>query len=92
MIDTGDGEEIWLSSNLGEDPVRLVFAVGGTTFGALAFTADGSTLLYAAVHADDAPILHALDLTNPTINQGLWHGDPGDRIAAIAAQPERDGT
>ena len=91
VIDTGDGEEIWLSSNVGEDPVRLVFAVGGTTFGALDFTADGTTLLYAAVHGDDAPILHAIDLTDPTINQGLWHGDVGDRITAIAAQPEQDG-
>jgi hypothetical protein len=91
VIDTGGGQEIWLSSNLGEDPVRLVFAVGGTTFGALAFTADGGTLLYAAVHADDAPLLHALDLRNPTINQGWWHGDPGDRISAISPQPRRDG-
>jgi hypothetical protein len=92
VVDTGDGQEIWLSSNLGEDPLRLVFAVGGTTFGALAFTADGGTLVYAAVHADDAPILHALDLRNPTINQGWWHGDPGDRISAIFTQPRRDGT
>ena len=91
VIDTGDGEEIWLSSNVGEDPVRLVFAVGGTTFGELDFTADGTTLLYAAVHGDDAPILHAIDLTDPTINQGLWHGDVGDRITAIASQPEQDG-
>ena len=91
VVDTGDGEEIWLSSNLGEDPVRLVFAVGGTRFGALDFTADGTTLLYAAVHGDDAPLLHAIDLTNPTINQGLWHGDAGDRISAIATQPERNG-
>jgi hypothetical protein len=91
VVDTGDGQEIWLSSNLGEDPVRLVFAVGGTTFGALAFTADGGTLLYAAVHADDAPLLHALDLRNPTINQGWWHGDQGDRISAIFTQPRRDG-
>ena len=70
VVDTGDGQEIWLSSNVGEDPMRLVFAVGETTFGALAFTADGRTLLYAAVHGDDAPLLHALDLTDPTINQG----------------------
>jgi len=91
VVDTGDGEEIWLSSNLGEDPVRLVFGVGGTRFGALDFTTDGTTLLYAAVHGDDAPILHAIDLTNPTINQGLWHGDPGDRISTIAAQPDPDG-
>jgi len=91
VIDTGDGHEIWLSSNLGEDPVRLVFAVGGTTFGELAFTADGGTLLYAAVHADDAPLLHALDLENPTINQGWWHGDARDWISAIFTQPRRDG-
>jgi hypothetical protein len=91
VVDTADAQEIWLSSNLGEDPVRLVFAVGGTTFGALAFTADGGTLLYAAVHGDDAPLLHALDLRNPTINQGWWHGEVGDRISAIFTQPRRNG-
>jgi hypothetical protein len=91
VVDTGDGQEIWLSSNLGEDPVRLVFAVGDTTFGALGFTAEGRTLLYAAVHGDDAPLLHALDLTDPTINQGLWHGEAGDRISEIFTQPERGG-
>jgi hypothetical protein len=91
VIDTGERQEIWLSSNLGEDPVRLVYAVGGTTFGSLAFTADGGTLLYSAVHADDAPLLHALDLRNPTINQGWWLGETGDRISAIFTQPRRDG-
>ena len=84
-------QEIWLSSNLGTDPVRLVFAVGGTRFGALAFSADGETLLYGAVHGDNAPLLHALDLTDPTTNQGLWHGEPGDRIDDISTQPTRDG-
>ena len=91
VVDTGDGQEIWLSSNVGEDPVKLVFAVGRTTFGALGFTSDGRTLLYAAVHRDDAPVLHALDLTDPTFNQGLWHGDAGDRISAIFPQPKRSG-
>ena len=91
IVDTGERQEIWLSSNLGADPVRLVFAVDGTTFGQLAFTADGNTLLYSAVHADNAPLLHALDLRDPTINQGLWHGDAGDRIQAIVPQPRRDG-
>jgi hypothetical protein len=91
VVDTGDEQEIWLSSNVGEDPVKLVFAVGGTTFGALGFTSDGRTLVYAAVHGDDAPVLHALDLTDPTINQGLWHGDAGDRISAIFTQPKQYG-
>jgi hypothetical protein len=91
VVAFGDEQEIWLSSNLGEDPVRLVFAVGETTFGQLDFTADGRTLLYGAVHADDAPLLHALDLTDPTINQGLWHGGEGDRITALVPQPEREG-
>jgi hypothetical protein len=91
VVDTGKRQEIWLSSNVGEDPVRLVFAVGATTFGSLAFTADGSTLLYAAVHGDDAPLLHALDLRDPTVNQGLWHGEPGQRISSVSPQPERSG-
>lgn len=91
VLDTGKRQEIWLSSNLGADPVRLVFAVDETTFGALGFSADGRTLLYGAVHGDDAPLLHALDLTDPTVNQGLWHGEAGDRIASIFPQPDLEG-
>src|SRR6266545_2251599 len=34
-------QSIWLSSNLGEDPKRLVFSKVGTEFGALEFSADG---------------------------------------------------
>jgi hypothetical protein len=91
IVDTRKRQEIWLSSNIGRDPVRLVFAVNGTTFGPLAFTTDGTTLLYGAVHADNAPLLHALDLRDPSVNQGLWHGDPGDRITSISPQPSLEG-
>ena len=91
VLDVGESQEIWLSSNVGRNPFRLVFPVEETTFGALAFTADGRTLLYAAVHEDDAPVLHAIDLTDPTSNEGLWHGEAGDRISAISTQPKRDG-
>ena len=91
VVDTGDGQEIWLSSNVGEDPVRLVFAVGGPRSARSTSPRTGRTLLYAAVHGDDAPLLHALDLTDPTINQGLWHGDAGDRISEIFTQPKPDG-
>jgi hypothetical protein len=91
VIDTGDGQQIWLSSNRGEDPVRLVFATEGTTFGALGFTADGRMLLYAATHGESASVLHGIDLTNPTANQALWRTDADDLISSISTQPSRDG-
>ena len=90
VVDTGERQEIWLSSNVGEDPVRLVYAVGGTTFGALAFTADGGTLLYAAVHADDAPLLHALDLGTRRSTRGGGTGMRGTGSRRSTLSP--DGT
>lgn len=57
-------QSIWLSSNLGEDPKRLVFSKVGTEFGALEFSADGRSLVYAVQHADGHPEVLAHDLAN----------------------------
>ena len=89
MIDTGKREEIWLSSNVGEDPVRLVYAVNGTQFGAMDFSADGNLLYYGALHQDGSLILHDIDLRNPTTNNGLWRGESGERLSGVFASPDR---
>jgi hypothetical protein len=89
LVDTGKRQEIWLSSNLGEDPVRLVFGVGGTQFGAMDFSANGNFLIYGALHEDGSPILHAIDLRDPTTNLGLWRGEPGEQVLGVFASPGR---
>ena len=55
VVEREGRQSIWLSSNLGEDPRRLVFSKEGTEFGALEFPTDGRSLVYAAQHADGHP-------------------------------------
>jgi hypothetical protein len=90
IVDNGQREEIWLSSNVGEDPVLLVRGVGGTQFGSMDFSANGNFLFYGALHGDGSPILHGIDLRNPRTNLGLWRGEPGDQVLGVFASPDRD--
>ncbi|HSL67892.1 MAG TPA: hypothetical protein VK977_07020, partial [Actinomycetota bacterium] len=84
-------QSIWLSSNLGEDPKRLVFSKVGTEFGALEFAADGRTLVYAAQHADGHPEVLALDLANRSFIRWLWRGRPGQHVLSVFQPPSRTG-
>lgn len=82
-IRRGQRESLWLSSNTGEEPSRMVFTEVGTTFGAMAFSQDGRTLLYAALHTDDHTDLHQIDLTDTSQAPVLWASLPGGRILDI---------
>ena len=84
-------QSIWLSSNLGEDPKRLVFSKVGTEFGALEFSADGRTLVYAAQHADGRPEVLALDLANRSSIRWLWRGQAGQHVLSVFQPPSRNG-
>ncbi len=84
-------QSIWLSSNLGEDPKRLVFSKEGTEFGALEFSPDGRALVYAAQHADGHPEVLALDLANRSFVRWLWRGQPGQRVMSVFQPPSRTG-
>jgi len=84
-------QSIWLSSNLGEDPKRLVFSTEGTEFGALEFSPDGGTLVYAAQHADGHPEVLALDLANRSFIRWLWRGEPGQHVISVFQPPGRTG-
>ena len=67
VLESDDGQEIWLSTNEGEDPHRLVFAdEEGTTFPSIAFTPNGKQLWWTAVHADGQAQLHWMDLDDRT--------------------------
>src|SRR5439155_8758139 len=47
VLTDSDGSSIWMSSNSGTDPKRLVWSRDGTVFGPLAFRMDGFNLYYA---------------------------------------------
>jgi hypothetical protein len=79
-----DGKQaIWISSNEGKRPERMVFSNVGTTFPAIAFDVDGKHLLYAAQHGDAPAELHTIDVTDPTQAPLVWTGQAGQRILDI---------
>jgi hypothetical protein len=80
----GDGgQSIWMSTNTGKTPVRLVFSNEGTTFGAIGFEADGKHLLYAAQHADNHAELHRISVTDTTNAPVVFEGPIGPMILDI---------
>jgi hypothetical protein len=83
-VDRGGGQSIWISSNTGEKPRRLVFSTTGTEFGALGFRTDGEALYYAAVHADGRSVLHELSLVDSSSIGDLWTAPSGEQILDIA--------
>lgn len=76
-------QSIWMASNLGEQPRRLVFTEENTRFGALSFDGGGRYLFYAAQHADGHPELHRLDLTTLEIPV-FWEGEGGEEVRSVA--------
>jgi hypothetical protein len=76
----GGKQSIWMTSNTGKSPGRLVFSEEGTTFGAIGFEVDGKHLLYAAQHADNHPELHRIDVTDTTQAPVVWEGPVGTVI------------
>jgi len=84
VIQQGESQSIWITSNTGQKPGRLVFSEqGGTTFGAIGFEADGKHLLYAAVLAKTHPLLFRLDITDTTKAPVVWAAPEGRTIVDI---------
>jgi hypothetical protein len=82
-VERGGGESIWMSSNTGKSPARLVFSDVGTTFGAIGFDVDGRHLLYAAQHPDNHAELHTIDVADTREAPVLWEGPAGWMILDI---------
>ena len=82
-VEFESGQSIWMSTNKGKTPVRLVFSTEGTKFGAMGFEADGKHLLYAAQHADNHSELHRIDVTDTTKAPVAWAGPVGSTIVDI---------
>jgi len=93
VIDRQGEQSIWLSTNEGEEPVRLVFSKGGTRFTSIAFTPGGERLVWAAQHASGYSQIHTMALDRRTGFTDGWRGDgqqasnlsiaPGGRSTAI---------
>jgi hypothetical protein len=64
ILDQHDRQGIWLATNEGKDPERLVFSEPGTTFTSLAFSSDGQRLWWIAIHNDTRAEVHWMDLAD----------------------------
>jgi hypothetical protein len=82
-VERAGAQSIWMSSNIGKSPARLVFSESGTTFGAIGFEVDGKHLLYAAQHTDGHAGLHRIDVTDTTEVPILWEGPARQTILEL---------
>jgi hypothetical protein len=62
IIDEGERQGIWISTNEGKDPQRLVFSRPDTVFSSLAFSPDGQKIWWIAQHAGAISEIHWMDL------------------------------
>ena len=87
-----DGSAIYVSSNSGADPHRLVWSKSGTVFGPITFSLDGKTLYYVAHLTNNLRMITAADLGAGQLKPGLWRAKqnvlqlvlaPGGRAMAL---------
>lgn len=90
VIDRDGEQSIWLSTNEGLDPVRLVFSKGGTRFTSIAFTPDGEGLVWVAQHAGGYPQLHTMALDDRTGFTDGWRGKSGEAASNLQLAPAGD--
>jgi hypothetical protein len=77
-------QELWLSSNTGRKPVRLVHGRLHTSFGPVTFSVDGRAIDFAAQHGDGTVHVHRIDLELPGSVDTVWMGEPGVLVYDIA--------
>jgi hypothetical protein len=88
VVETLDGQEIWISTNEGEDPQRLIFSERGTTFTSLAFSPNGKSLWWTALHDGGIPELHFMKLETRTGFGTAWRGADGTTAAGLRLAPQ----
>jgi len=64
IVDEGQRQGIWLSSNEGKDPQRLVFSRPDTAFSSVAFSRDGTKIFWIAQHAGAVSEIHWMNLAD----------------------------
>ncbi len=87
VVEAAEGQEIWLSTNEGEDPQRLIFSERGTEFTSLAFSPNGRTLWWTAQHEGDIPELHFMKLASRTGFGTAWRGADGTVASGLRLAP-----
>jgi hypothetical protein len=87
VVEAVDGQEIWLSTNEGQDPQRLVFSERGTEFTSLAFSPNGRTLWWTAQHEEGYPELHFMKLESRSGFGTAWRGTQGTVAAGLRLPP-----
>ena len=87
VVERSGKQSIWISTNEGEDPQRLVFAEGGTAFPSIAFSPDGRRLWWVAEHAEGFPELHSMDLGDRTGFTDIWRGRDGTFASGLQLAP-----
>ncbi len=87
VVETTEGQEIWLSTNEGKDPQRLVFSERGTEFTSLAFSPNGRTLWWTAQHEEGYPELHFMQLETRTGFGTAWRGTEGTVADGLRLAP-----
>jgi hypothetical protein len=86
VVATPEGQEIWLSTNEGKDPQRLVFS-DQTRFTSLAFSPNGKTLWWTAQHEGDIPELHFMKLDDRSGFGTSWRGAEGVLASGLRLAP-----
>ena len=87
ILQRGHQQSIWISTNEGQDPQRLVFANPGTRFTSIAFSPDGKQLWWTAEHSG-VPVLHRMDLGNRTTFTDVWQGAEGSKADDLQIAPD----
>jgi len=90
VLERGGHESIWISSNVGTKPHKLVHGRLHTGFEAIAFGNHGNSIYFAAKHRDAHVDVHSLALVGADYAPVLWHGQPGVHVSdLIPLDPER---
>jgi hypothetical protein len=86
VVDTPEEQEIWLSTNEGKDPQRLVHSPE-TEFTSLAFSPNGKILWWTAQHDGGIPELHFMKLEDRTGFGTAWRGSEGTVASGLRLAP-----
>jgi hypothetical protein len=90
ILERAGRQSIWISTNEGKEPDRLVFSKAGTRFTSIEFTPDGQELVWTAQHANGYTQMHAMDLADRSGFSNGWRGDVGQLAGGLKLAPIGD--